>query len=59
MLPDRASRYKMEISAEKSNLMTNSANCIQRERERERDNGKRAEAGPCNKLQVPWISCFR
>ena len=30
-------RYKMEISAEKTKLMTNSANGIQRERERERE----------------------
>ena len=29
-------RYKMEISAEKTKLMTNSANDIERERERER-----------------------
>ena len=33
-------RYKMKISAEKTKLMTNSANGIQRERER--DKGKRA-----------------
>ena len=33
----------MEISAEKTKLMTNSANGIQR------DKGKRAEAGHCNK----------
>ena len=25
----------------------------------ERDKGKRTEAGHCNKLQVPWSSCFR
>ena len=25
----------------------------------ERDKGKRAEVGHCNKLQVPWSSCFR
>ena len=52
-------RYKMEISAEKTKLMTNSANGIQRERGRERDKGKRTEVGHCNKLQVPWSSCFR
>ena len=45
-------RYKMGISAEKTKLITNSANGIQRE-------SKRAEAGHCNKLQVPWSSCFR
>ena len=50
-------RYKMEISAEKTKLMTNSANGIQRERGR--DKGKRTEVGHCNKLQVPWSSCFR
>ena len=50
-------RYKMEISAEKTKLMTNSANGIQRERER--DKGKRTEVGHSNKLQVPWSSCFR
>ena len=48
-------RYKMEISAEKTKLMTNSANGSQRER----DKGKRTEVGHCNKLQVPWSSCFR
>ena len=46
-------RYKMEINAEKTKLMTNSANGIQR------DKGKRAEVGHCNELQVPWSSCFR
>ena len=25
----------------------------------DRDKGKKAEAGHCNKLQVPWSSCFR
>ena len=25
----------------------------------ERDKGKGAEGGHCNKLQVPWSSCFR
>ena len=46
--------YKMEISAEKTKLMTNSANGIQREIK-----VKRTEVGHCNKLQVPWSSCFR
>ena len=36
--------YKMEISAQKTKLMTNSANNIQR------DKGKTADAGYCNKL---------
>ena len=45
--------YKMEISAEKTKLMTKIANGIKR------DKGKGAEVGHCNKLQVPWNSCFR
>ena len=48
-------RYKMEISAEKTKLMTNSANGIQREI---KIKGQK-QAGYCNKLQVPWSSCFR
>ena len=51
-LDKTCTRYKMEISAEKSKLMTNCANGIQR------DKG-RAEVSNCNKLQVPWSSCFR
>ena len=47
-------RFKMEISAEKTKLITNSAKGIQREIK-----GKRAEVGYCNKVQVPWSSCFR
>ena len=43
----------METSAERTKLMTNSANGI------ERDKGKGAEAGHCNKLQVPSSSRFR
>ena len=54
-LDKTCTRYKMEISAEKTKLMKNSANGIQRER----DKGKRTEVGHCNKLQVPWSSCFR
>ena len=50
-LEKACTRYKMEISAEKNKLMTNSANGIQK--------GLKAEAGYCNKLQVPWSSCFR
>ena len=49
-LDKTCTRYKMEISAEKTKLMTNSANG---------DKGKRTEVGHCNKLQVPWSSCFR
>ena len=56
-LDNTCTRYKMEIGAEKTKLMTNSAYGIQRERER--DKGKRTEVGHCNKLQVPWGSCFR
>ena len=41
-------RYKMEISDDK-----------QCQWHPERDKGKRTEVGHCNKLQVPWISCFR
>ena len=51
-LDKTCTRYKMEISAGKTKLMTNSANGIQREK------GKRTEVGHCNKLQVPWSSCF-
>ena len=40
-------RYRMKISAEKTKLVTKSAK------------GKEAEAGYCNKLQVPWSSCLR
>ena len=47
-------RYKMEISAEKTKLVTNSVNGIQREIK-----VKKAEAGHCKKLQVPGSSCFR
>ena len=54
-LDKTCTRYKMEISAEKTKLMTNSAKGIQRER----DKGKGAEVGHCNKLQVPWSSCFK
>ena len=53
-LDKTCTRYKMEISAEKTKLMTNSANGIQREIK-----VKRTEVGHCNKLQVPWSSCFR
>ena len=52
-LDKTCNRYKMEISAEKTKLMTNSANGIQR------DKGEGAEVRHCNKLQVPWSSYFR
>ena len=52
-LDKTCTRYKMEISAEKTKLMTN---C---QWHPERDKGKRTEVGRCNKLQVPWSSCFR
>ena len=42
-LDKTCSRYKMEITAEKTKLMTNSVNCIQRERERERERKKEKE----------------
>ena len=48
-LDKTCTRYKMEISAEKTKLMTNSAN----------DKGKRTEVGHCNKLQVPWEQLFQ
>ena len=44
----------MEISAEKTKLMTNSANGIQREIK-----VKRTEVGHCNKLQVPLEQLFQ
>ena len=44
----------MEISAEKTRLMTNSANGIQREIK-----VKGQVFGYCNKLQVPWGSFFQ
>ena len=43
-------RYKMEISAKKTKLMTNSTNDIQR------DKSKRANAGYCNKIKVSYVS---
>ena len=45
-LDKTCTRYKMEISAKKTKLMTKSANGIQR------DKGKRAEVGYFNKLQI-------
>ena len=48
-------RYKMEISAEKTN-QTDDKQC---QWHPQTDKGKRTEAGHCNKLQVPWSSCFR
>ena len=51
-LDKTCTRYKMEISAEKTKL-------IECQWHPERDKGKRTEVGHCNKLQVPWSSCFR
>ena len=51
-LDKSCTRYKMEISGEKTKLMTNRPVAS-------RDKGKRAEIVYCNKFQVPWISCFR
>ena len=53
-LDKTCARYKMKMSAEKNELLTK-----QRRWHPERDKGKRAEAGHCYKLQVPWCSCFR
>ena len=47
-------RYKMEISAEKTKLMINRAISIQREIK-----VKWVEAGYSNKLEVPLSSCLR
>ena len=46
-------RYKMEISREDQ---TDDKQC---QWHPERDKGERTEVGHCNKLQVPWSSCFR
>ena len=54
-LDKTCTRYKMEISAEKTKLMTNSASGIQREI---KVKGQKL-GGHCNKLQVTWSSCFR
>ena len=54
ILDKTCTRYKMEISAEKTKLMTKHCQWHP-----ERDKGKRAGIGYCNKLQVPWSSCFR
>ena len=53
-LDKTCTRYKMEISAEKPKPMTKKCQWHP-----ERDKGKRTKAGHCNKLQVPWSSCFR
>ena len=44
-------RYKMEIGPDKTKVMTNNPNGLQREI---RD--KRSEARSCGELQVPWIN---
>ena len=49
-----STRYKMEISAEKNK--TDDKQCQWHPK---RDKSIRAEIGHCNKLQVPWSSCFR
>ena len=54
-LDKTCTKYKMEISAEKTKLMTNK----QCQWHPETDKGKRTEVGHCNKLQVPWSNCFR
>ena len=54
-LDKTCTRYKMEISVEKTKLMINR----QRQWHPERDKDKRTEDGHCNKLQVSWSSCFR
>ena len=46
-LDKTCTRYKMEISSEKTKPMTNSANG-----KPQRGKGKRAEAGHCTKRQV-------
>ena len=53
-LDKTCTRYKMEISAKKTKLVTNSVKWHP-----ERDKGKRTVVGHCIKLQVPWSSCFR
>ena len=53
-LDKTCTRYKMEISAEKTKLMTNSTNGIQRQLK-----VKGQKLGHCNKLQVPWSGCLR
>ena len=53
-LDKTCTRYKMEISAEKTKMMTNSANGIQREIK-----VKGQKLGTVTGFQVPWSSCFR
>ena len=48
-------RYKLEIS-QCGEDQTEDKQC---QWHPERDKGKRTEVGYCNKLQVPWSSCFR
>ena len=52
-LDKTCTRYKMEISAEKTKQIANSANGIQREIK------VKGQKLGCYKLQVPWSSCFR
>ena len=53
-LDKTCTRYMMDISAEKTKVMTNSAYGIQREILSER-----TEAGYCIKLQISWSSCLK
>ena len=55
-LDNTCTRYKMEISAEKTKLMKTAP---MTSTERESDKGKRAEFGYCGKLQIHWSSCLR
>ena len=55
-LDKTCTRYKMEISADQREDQTDDKQC---QWHPERDKGKRTEVGHCNKLQVPWSSCFR
>ena len=53
-LDKTCTRYNIEISAEKN--QTDGKQCQWHPK---RDKGKRAKMWHCNKLQVPWSSCFR
>ena len=52
-LDKTCTRYKLEISAVKTKLITNSANGIQREIK------VKGQILGTVKVQVPWSSCFR
>ena len=53
-LDQTCTRYKMEISAGKTKLMTE-----QRRWHPEGDQNKRPEAGYCKQLQIPWSNFLR